>query len=300
MTIQETKRTKKLNKQIEINIKRRTVIVDDKLVFRKGVPIPSWIELSLIDVCNRKCSFCPKADDTVAPDTYQKMTMLLIDKLVKELKEIKYQGSVVLCGYGEPMLHKDVYEISRKLSEVSFVEVVTNGDTLTKKKIKELYNANVNKVLVSLYDGPEQVEKFKKMSDEAQVPSDFVILRHRWHDENQDFGLKLTNRAGTIKVGKQYDVDNFSFCYYPSYSLLIDWNGDIFLCPQDWQRRRAMGNMMLENIFDIWVGKIMTNYRKNLLKGKRCASPCSECNAEGTVLGKNHAEEWKKIYNFNK
>ena len=300
MTIQETKRTKKLNKQIEINIKRRTVIVDDKLVFRKGVPIPSWIELSLIDVCNRKCSFCPKADDTVAPDTYQKMTMLLIDKLVKELKEIKYQGSVVLCGYGEPMLHKDVYEISRKLSEVSFVEIVTNGDTLTKKKIKELYNANVNKVLVSLYDGPEQVEKFKKMSDEAQVPSDFVILRHRWHDENQDFGLKLTNRAGTIKVGKQYDVDNFSFCYYPSYSLLIDWNGDIFLCPQDWQRRRAMGNMMLENIFDIWVGKIMTNYRKNLLKGKRCASPCSECNAEGTVLGKNHAEEWKKIYNFSK
>jgi radical SAM protein with 4Fe4S-binding SPASM domain len=300
MTIQETKRTKKLNKQIEINIKRRTVIVDDKLVFHKGVPIPSWIELSLIDVCNRKCSFCPKADDTVAPDTYQKMTMLLIDKLVKELKEIKYQGSVVLCGYGEPMLHKDVYEISRKLSEVSFVEVVTNGDTLTKKKIKELYNANVNKVLVSLYDGPEQVEKFKKMSDEAQVPSDFVILRHRWHDENQDFGLKLTNRAGTIKAGKQYDVDNFSFCYYPSYSLLIDWNGDIFLCPQDWQRRRAMGNMMLENIFDIWVGKIMTNYRKNLLKGKRCASPCSECNAEGTVLGKNHAEEWKKIYNFSK
>ena len=300
MTIQERKRTKKLNKQIEINIKRRTVIVDDKLVLHKNVPIPSWIELSLIDVCNRKCTFCPKADDTVAPDTYQKMTMPLIDKLVKELREIKYQGSVVLCGYGEPMLHKDVYEISRKLSEVSFVEIVTNGDTLTKKKIKELYNANVNKVLVSLYDGPEQVEKFKKMSDEAQVPNDFVILRHRWHDENQDFGLKLTNRAGTIKVGKQYDVDNFSFCYYPSYSFLIDWNGDIFLCPQDWQRRRAMGNMMLENIFDIWTGKIITNYRKNLLKGKRCNSPCSECNAEGTVLGKNHALEWKKIYNLTK
>ena len=80
MTIQERKRTKKLNKQIEINIKRRTVIVDDKLVLHKNVPIPSWIELSLIDVCNRKCSFCPKADDTVAPDTYQKMTKKLMDK----------------------------------------------------------------------------------------------------------------------------------------------------------------------------------------------------------------------------
>ena len=298
MTIQEQKRTKKLNKQIEINIKRRTIIVDDKLVHHKGVPIPSWIELSLIDVCNRKCSFCPKSDPTVAPDTYQKMTMLLIDKLVKELKEINYQGSVVLCGYGEPMLHKDIYEIVRKLAEVSFVEIVTNGDTLTKEKIKKLYKANTNKLLLSLYDGPEQVTKFKKMSDEAQVPNDFVILRHRWHDETEDFGLKLTNRAGTIKVGKQYDVKNFSLCYYPSYSLLIDWNGDIFLCPQDWQRRRAMGNMMLENIFDIWVGKIITKYRKNLLEGNRCNSPCSECNAEGTVLGKSHAKEWKNIYSL--
>ena len=224
------------------------------------------------------------------------MTMSLIDKLVKELKEMNYNGSVVLCGYGEPMIHKDVYEISKKIAEVAFVEIVTNGDTLTKSKIKKLYNSNVNKVLISLYDGPEQVEKFKKMSDEAQVPSDFVILRHRWHGAEQDFGLKLTNRAGTIKVGQQYDVKQFSHCFYPSYSILIDWNGDVFLCPQDWQRRRAMGNIMLESIFEIWVGKILSKYRKNLLEGKRCDSPCSECNAEGTILGKNHAEKWKSIY----
>ena len=39
----------------------------------------------------------------------------------------------------------------------------------------------------------------------------------------------------------------------------------------------------------------LTKYRKNLLKGNRCDSPCTECNAEGTVLGKSHAEEWKKF-----
>ena len=42
-------------------------------------------------------------------------------KLVKDLKEINYQGSVVLCGYGEP-LHKDIYEISRKLAQAAFVK----------------------------------------------------------------------------------------------------------------------------------------------------------------------------------
>ena len=296
MSVQAFKRTKKVNKQIKINIKRRTVIVDDQLVYHKGVPIPSWIELSLIDVCNRSCIFCPKSDPKVAPNTYQKMNMVLINKLTRELKKIKYKGSVVLCGYGEPMLHKDIYQISKKLAEVAFVEIVTNGDTLTKDVINKLYHSNVNKLLLSLYDGPFQKKKFKKMEREAKVPGGFVIQRDRWYDEKKDYGLKLTNRTGLINVGKQDDVNNFTYCYYPSYSVLIDWNGDVFLCSQDWQRRRTMGNIMLENFFDIWTGKTISQYRKNLLLGKRCNSPCSECNAEGTVLGYKHAQTWRDIY----
>ena len=113
MIDQKFKRTKKLQKAIKLNLKRRTVIVDDQLVYHKGVPIPSWIELSIIDVCNRSCSFCPKADPKIAPNTYQKMTMSLVEKLTNDLKKINYQGSVTLCGYGEPMLHKGVFEMSK-------------------------------------------------------------------------------------------------------------------------------------------------------------------------------------------
>tara|TARA_E500000178_G_scaffold351365_1_gene412293 strand:- start:387 stop:1292 length:906 start_codon:yes stop_codon:yes gene_type:complete len=295
--IQSSKRTKKVNKQIEVNIKRRTVIVDDKLVFHKGVPIPSWIELSLIDVCNRTCSFCPKSDPKVAPNTYQKMNMSLINKLTNELKNLNYKGSVVLCGYGEPMLHKEVYQICSKLAEASFVEVVTNGDTLKASNIKKLYNSNVNKLLISLYDGPEQVTKFKKMQKDSGVPEDFVILRERWLGPDEDYGLKLTNRTGTINIGNQDNNNTFTFCNYPSYSVLIDWNGDVFLCPQDWQRRITTGNVMQSELFEIWTGKAISKYRKNLLEGKRCNSPCTECNAEGTVLGKSHAEAWHKVYN---
>ena len=271
------KRTKPLFKTIALNIKRRTVIVDDILSTYKGLPIPSWIELSIIDVCNRSCSFCPKSDPKVAPDTHQKMQINLIHKLTEELKEINYKGSVTLCGYGEPMLHKDINLICKKLSEASFVEVVTNGDPLNAKKIKELYINNVNKLLISMYDGKHQVTKFKKMI--------------------KDYGLKLTNRTGTVNIGKQEKIGKYKKCFYPSYQFLIDWNGDIFLCPQDWQRRMAMGNMMQENIFNIWTSKIMTKYRKNLLNGKRVDNPCTSCNAEGTILGKNHAKKWLNIYN---
>ena len=49
------------------NINRRKLIVDKDIQFYKNIPVPSWIELSLIDVCNRSCSFCPKSDPKIAP-----------------------------------------------------------------------------------------------------------------------------------------------------------------------------------------------------------------------------------------
>ena len=81
-------------------------------------------------------------------------------------------------------------------------------------------------------------------------------------------------------------------------SILIDWDGNIYLCPQDWQRRVSMGNVMQESIFDLWTGKILSKFRKNLLLGKRCASPCSSCNADGKLLGKNHAKNGKIFIKF--
>ena len=281
---------------IRTNLNRRTQIVDGKPDLFENVPLPTWVELSLIDVCNRKCSFCPKSDELVAPDTFQSMNRTLIQKIHDELKNINFKGAIALCGYGEPMLHKDINWIVKTLSNAAPVEIITNGDTLTSKKIQDLYLAGVSKVLVSMYDGPEQVVKFETITKNANVPKDTVILRDRWYNADSDFGVKLTNRAGTIKTGNQKSIEKFTECFYPAYQFLIDWNGDIFLCPQDWQRRVTMGNMMQENIFNIWKGKIMTKFRKRLIQGKRDCSPCNKCNAEGTMLGKDHAKVWKEIY----
>ena len=281
---------------IRRNLKRRSLIVDKDIKFYKGLPLPTWIELSIIDVCNRTCSFCPKSDDSIAPDTYQKMSRTLIDKLTSDLKKIKYRGSIALCGYGEPLLHKDIYYITKKLSETASIEIVTNGDVLTSKMLKKLYLSNPSRILISMYEGPEQIVKFKRLIKSAKVPNDFVILRDRWYDKDNNFGVKLTNRTGTIKIGNQVSKSTHTTCFYPSYQFLIDWNGDVFLCPQDWQRRVTMGNMMQEDIFNIWSGSIMTKYRKELLRGSRKLSPCNSCNAQGTLLGYNHAKIWRNIY----
>ena len=102
---------------IKKNIRRRSPIVNEDIKFYKGIPLPTWIELSLIDVCNRTCSFCPKSDPKVAPDTFQKMSRNIIDKIHDQLLEIHFKGTISLCGYGEPLLHKDIGYIVQKLSQ---------------------------------------------------------------------------------------------------------------------------------------------------------------------------------------
>ena len=279
------------------NINRKKPILDRVPQLFKGIPIPSWIELSLIDVCNRACSFCPKSDESIAPNTHQRMTMTLIDKLVEDLKKINYEGAFCLCGYGEPMLHKEFYEIINKLGVVGGVEIITNGDLVNKKTLIKLFESKATKLIISLYDGPEQVIKFKALIKELNIPEDFVILRDRWYSDKIDYGVKLTNRVGTVSVGNQPDVKDYTKtkCFYTAYQMLIDWNGDVFLCPQDWQRRQTMGNIMQSDIFDIWKGPILSKYRRKLLGGDRNLNPCNQCNADGMIYGKSHYNAWNKI-----
>ena len=87
----------------------------------------------------------------------------LIDKLIRDLKKINFEGFFTMCGYGEPLLHPNILEITNSLGEFWGIEIVTNGDPLNKKNLKDLYNSKVSKLVVSMYDGPEQVEKFNQM-----------------------------------------------------------------------------------------------------------------------------------------
>ena len=279
------------------NIIRKKPILDRDPQFYNGYPLPSWIELSLIDTCNRTCSFCPKSNEQIAPNTHQKMERVLIEKLCSDLKKINFNGAFCLCGYGEPLLHKDHIFIINELAKIGQVEIITNGDTIDDEKLREIYSSNASRLLISLYDGSDQLKKFQKMIERNKIPEGFVVLRDRWYSDKKDFGVKLTNRTGTVKIGSQDEVNIKKKCFYTSYQVLIDWNGDIFLCPQDWQRRVTMGNIMQKSFFDIWIGNILNKFRKLHLKGDRSQSPCNLCNANGMVYGDKHSKAWTELPN---
>ena len=93
------------------NIERKVRILDRDTQFYNDIPIPSWIELNVIDACNRSCSFCPKSDPEIAPNTYLKMKLELVEKLCSDLKKIDFDGAFCLSGYGEPTLHNELHVV---------------------------------------------------------------------------------------------------------------------------------------------------------------------------------------------
>ena len=257
------------------------------------IPLFSWIDLNPTELCNRTCFFCPRGHDY--PNTNQHMSTDVAKKLRDDLVGIDYDGTINICGNGEPLLHKNIYKIVEIFSDLH-VTIVTNGDKLDKNVVYNLYESGLKHMNVSLYDGEEQVDKFTELFDSLDISSDWYSLREYFRESEMDYGVVgLNNRAGLIDFGDP-NIDDKP-CYYMHYSIAIDWNGDVLFCIQDvYGKVRTFGNVCVTNVLDIWTSDDMNKYRKLLLGTRKENSPCNECNVDGTYFGFEHARGWSSIY----
>jgi len=280
--------SKTITKAVKNNIDRKRFSIDEVQMV-DGVPLFSWVELNINELCNRTCPFCPRSGSY--PNQNIHMDPGLAASIAFQLDSLGFGGVVNISGTGEPMLTKHIIDIVGEFGSRGIrVEIVTNGDQLKIPSIQSLFEAGLCQFVVSMYDGPHQIEKFTNLFSEAGIDKDQYTLRDRWYDEDEDFGLIYTNRAGA-----QHELKKSAkrACHYPSYALYIDWNGDVLLCCQDMYNRIVnFGNVSEKSIFDIWIDPRLMEFRKTLIQGNRCKSPCNNCNANGLVFGKNHAAKW--------
>ena len=129
--------------------------------------------------------------------------------------------------------------------------------------------------------------------DDSEIDKSRYVLRDRWYKEDEEYGLILTNRAGTFGWNKNIGIGKE--CFYMHYSMQIDWNGDVLFCIQDiYGKTRTFGNVNDKSLWNIWKSKQMDKYRELLGNGNRTESPCNKCDASGIIHGYNHFLEWTR------
>jgi radical SAM protein with 4Fe4S-binding SPASM domain len=79
---------------------------------------------------------------------------------------------------------------------------------------------------------------------------------------------------------------------------MIDWNGDILPCNNDWSRTIKFGNINVIELKEIINSEKFFNFRAALTTGTRSQIPCSKCSVCGTLRGEKEFIAFKNKNNL--
>jgi len=256
----------------------------------------AFIELNITEKCTRKCSFCPRYDESIYKNRDLDMPIETVVELVSKIKNSNFEGDINICGFGEPFLHKNLLSVVKELKKLNNrVSITTNGDVLNTRNISALYSAGLDFMVISCYDGEEKIAKIAKLFNQAGIKEKYFI-RDLYNNGNSElFALEnnFNNRSGIIKHFNHLRKCE-GVCYLPFYYVILDYNGDALLCVQDWFRKAGkFGNINHNSLEEIWNNVRLNEYRKKLVNGKRELEPCSTCNVNGSLFGKESVDVLK-------
>lgn len=271
------------------------------------------IEIGVTNACNSDCIMCPHSK----LKKIGTMSMPLYKKILDNCEEIGIK-SVTLSFFGEPLLdptliEKIKYAKGKKMS-VSFF---SNASLLTEKWAKDLVDAKLDNINIS-FDAynKETYEKIRKGlkfdvvrnnilnlirirdrvgKKEPSINLIFVEMNENKHEVkkfHQDWKkkvdninvLNMRNWAGQIE---KKSSSSFHFkskmertpCALIWQKMIVDWNGDVVLCCDDWSHSVILGNLEKERIEDVWKGEKLRKIRELHKKREFNKIPiCSGCN----------------------
>ncbi len=267
--------------------KERYLEIIEKKLYGKLCGL-TGVELNLTELCNRKCSFCPRSNPLVYPNRRRFMSLKTVKKIVHDLYECDYKGDIYLCGFGEPLLHPEIFNIiniiKKKLSSC-YIEITTNGDFVDMNFINKIKN-KIDNLVINCYDGEHQVPLITKLAEDCNFKK--FTIKKMWSPEIEKQYIQeniLNNRGGIVNVIKKTTFSQRP-CYLPFYKTFFDWTGDMLLCCNDWQRKqKGLGNINTNSFYDLWNSLAISKIRHNLKNGKRIDMACTDCNACGNLIG---------------
>lgn len=126
-------------------------------------------------------------------------------------------------------------------------------------------NININ-IEANIDSNIYKNNKFEFLKNFKGLPLDKIIFRkpHNW--------------AGNLNLPLNTKPVNIMKCTFLWYSLTILFNGDVVLCPQDFQGKLLVGNLKTQSIREVFNNNTMQNFREKFSKKNiKCLIPCNNC-----------------------
>ena len=227
----------------------------------------------------------------------------------------------------------ELVEIARNSNSIRLIDTTTNGVFLTNKISDKLIAAGINQINVSINGLSSEQYKFytnrevdfNRLVDEIAYLysvrgkceiyvkciaehltkneqdkffevfsgiSDRIFLEHlqpNWPDFSFDY-IQTDYQVGHYgQVTQDKDV-----CPYIFYMTVINSDGTVSACVQDWGHKLLVGDARIESVKEIWDGPRLRELMLTHLKRKRCElGVCSVCPVlkYGTLNNIDHAAE---------
>jgi radical SAM protein with 4Fe4S-binding SPASM domain len=213
------------------------------------------------------------------------MAPALFRKIIDELADIDFKGSLSPHLYGEPLTDSRLISFmhyARARLPNARLEIYTNGDFLTPTLLDELYAAGVRDFLISVHstDDPSLTESVNR------------VLQLREHAKNQNMNINLpyqsrigegplSNRGGLVEVNK---LERSPRCLEGDEPVTINYRGDVIICMNDYHGQVIFGNLCDESLEDIWSKPKFVKIRRQIESGVYQLDICKKCTQERTYL----------------
>jgi MoaA/NifB/PqqE/SkfB family radical SAM enzyme len=194
---------------------------------------PFSVHIDVCSLCNFRCSFCFQADKLGKKEKnfpHGMMKMDLFKKTVDNLKTFPDRIKKIKIGnHGEPTLHPllpKFIEYARKSDVADIIEVFTNGSKLNQKLNKELVDAGLQRINISL-EGLSS-ERYLKVAA-AKINWDEFVSNVRdlysYSRKNGDLNIyvKIINHASELKGKTVFSMtDEEKDIFYKTFGNIAD------------------------------------------------------------------------------
>jgi MoaA/NifB/PqqE/SkfB family radical SAM enzyme len=167
------------------------------------MPWLDWIQIEVTSRCNAACAYCPRtvyhsqwASRDLSLDTFERLRPVFAKTKMVHLQ-----------GWGEPLLHRDFFEMVARAKKTGCkVGTTTNGILLDRQEISRLIKSNIDHVTFSLTGICENNDTVRKGTDFRkilQAISDLAAQKKALHVETP-----MVNVAYLLLRSHLSDIDD--------------------------------------------------------------------------------------------